>query len=198
MVEIRHTWSIPNGIPFLFFPMRLKYPNSLLRTSHVTSLRNELRTSVNQGLSFFARDLVLSRARQGHVNLAHVRPWSCTLDVFEFSLVAIRVGELRQLLPLYFQIGNIGYIVWTDPFLAFGNYSAFAIGEGDYRGAEFNGFEGSILSDVTGAGNSNTFALEAFFATGGILDHVVDVLCHALAVAHFAEVGLVRRPDRIR
>ena len=175
-VQSRRTWSVPNGLAFLLFSVLFKDANGLLRATHVASLGDEFGPGVDQRLSLLARHLILRRAWQGHVNLFHVFPWPCTLDVFDFALVAIRIGHFCQLLSLDFQIGNIGDFVGTDTLVAFGNDGAFAIREGYYCGAKFDGFEGRVLGDVSGTGYGDAFAFESLFSAGRVLDHVVDVL----------------------
>lgn len=78
-------------------------------------------------------------------------PWPFPLNVFELILMTIRAHQLRQLLTFDFQVGNIGHFVGLDALFAGGHDCAFAVREGDNGGPKLDGFEGSVLRDVSGA-----------------------------------------------
>lgn len=68
------------------------------------------------------------------------------------------------------------HFLGLDAFVVCGHDGAFAVGEGEDGCAELDGFERCVLGYVAGAGDGDAFALEGFFAAGGVLDHVLYVL----------------------
>ena len=115
-------------------------------------------------------------AGQSDVDFADVRPWSGAVDVFDFILKGAGAGDFGEGFTLNFEVGHESDFFGGDAIGTGGDDGAFAVGEGDYGGAEFNGFESGVLGDVAGAGDGDFLAFEGLFAFGDVLDHVVDVL----------------------
>lgn len=150
--------------------------NRLLRTSHITPLRNKLTPGLHQLLRLLSTDLVLRRTRQRNIDFPDMHPRSRAIGlVLEFILVVSALGELGELFALDFEVGDDVDEVGRDAFLVGGDEGALAVGDGDDGGAKFHCFERGVLGDIAGAGDGDAFALEGLFASGGVLDHVLDV-----------------------
>lgn len=156
--------------------MLFKHIDGVLCAAHVASFRYKFASLRDQSFRLFTADLILCRARQGYIDLLNMLPWPLSLDVLEFVLVAVGGHELGELFALHLEVGDVGDVFGGDALIGGGDYGAFAVGEGDDGGAEFNSFERGVLGYIAGAGDGYLFAFEGFGAAGGVLDHVVHVL----------------------
>jgi uncharacterized protein YbjT (DUF2867 family) len=104
-----------------------------------------------------------------------VHPRALALEVVELVLVLGAVGQLGQLLAAHLEVRDVVDDVGVEARVAVGDERALAVGEGHDDAAELDDFEGRVLRDVAGAGDGDALALEGLLATGGVLDHVLDV-----------------------
>jgi len=162
--------GIPDGIGLLLLAVVLKDLDCLESAAHVGTLSDELAAVGNQVLSLGLVDFVLGSTGKGDINLANVEPGAGALDVLETSTG----GVLGESLALDLELSNRPNILGGDEAIVDGNKGTLGIGKGDNGGAELNALEGSVLSDVAGAGEGNTLALPV--TSTGILKHVSDVV----------------------
>ena len=118
----------------------------------------------------------MGRGGEGHVYIADDGPWAGAVDVLEFVFVFVIRGEFRELFAGDFERGDVVDFFRGDSLFGGGDDGAFAVGEGDDGCAELNGFEGDVLGYIARTRDGHLFARERFFATRGILDHMLNVL----------------------
>lgn len=168
--------TVPDGLVLVLAAVSLEDLDGLLSAAHVGALSDELASGSDQCLGLLAGNLVLSRRGEGNVDLANLLPGTGTLDVLE--TVVLKSGKG---LALELELGDGLDVLGVEAGLVGSNEGTLAVGERDDLAAELDNLEGSKLGDVSGSRDGDALAGERFLASGGILDHVLDIVDETVA-----------------
>lgn len=178
------TGSVPDGSSAgVGSAVGLEDIDGILGGAHVGALGDELAASGDESLGLVAGDLVLGGGGESDINAAgDVGPGTGTGNVLELGAEGGHGGELGDLLALDLDGGNgVDLLDGEGALLTVEDEGTLGVGEGDDGTAELDDLEGGVLGDVSGAGDGNALAGEGLLTTGGVLDHVVDVVDETVA-----------------
>jgi hypothetical protein len=152
--------------------------DGLLGGAHVGAFGDELAAGSNESLGLVTGDLVLGGGGESNVDATgDVGPGAGAGDVLELGAEGGLGGDLGDLLALDLDLGDsVDLLGGERAFLTVEDEGTLGVREGDDGAAELNDLQGSVLGDVTGAGDGDALAGEGLLAAGGMLDHVVDVV----------------------
>ncbi|QFZ29292.1 hypothetical protein EJF18_50526 [Clavispora lusitaniae] len=169
-------WRIPHAL----WSVLLENLNGFGSRAHVGAFRNVDAPSIHQGSSLLTGNLVLGGRRQSHIHLAHMGPRTGAFKVLDLGRSEGRVlfDDSRQVLELDLGLSNGLHSCWSDTVGE--NQRALGVGQGHNNSAQLNHLQSSISGHVTRTRDGHTLALESFRASGGLLDHLLDVVNHTV------------------
>ena len=146
------SWSVPHPAGP---PRRLEHIHGLLRRPHVRPLRHDLHPRLHERLRLPARHLILRRTRQRHVHLLQQPPRPLSLVVVEPALELRGPQEAGERAALELEVLD-GADVGGGEAAVGGDEGAVGVGEGEDCAAEFDDFEGGVLSSKEYISESGT------------------------------------------
>lgn len=146
--------------------------------AHVGALSEVLGAGGDHVLGLLLVDLVLGGAGKDDVDLLDVRPGALALEVGEAgSQGGVFSGiELGEVSTVELDVGDELNVGLGEALIFVGDEGTLGVGEGDDLSAELNDLEGSVLGNVSGAGDGDELVGEGLLSASGVRDHVVDVV----------------------
>lgn len=150
----RREWLLRSN-PVVWFSV-LPYLTEAAVTNHVGSFSDVSASSLDQCLCFFLRDLVLSSAWQGNIDLVELSPRSRTLDKLVFAQSSSSDG-----LPLELDSSDLVYVFGREAFFVCCNERTGRVGQRENLSAQLDNLQGSILGNVSRSRDEDSLALES-------------------------------------